>query len=439
MKALFWILATSILALAHPEAAPKEDYPPSLIAFLEAVDKDAVINVAGASKVVADKLGKGFTGTLHSQSNQPGSRLLSFGEDAGMIVGFNQTDETLEIAVDTNSSKGIIPYQIVFGKQGADGKPYRVLTKPSDCVQCHGENFTYIFNPYRKWHKFLGEDDDQIDPNNEDFKRFKTASQFAHFFKDAKRDSFPYYANDDERTLNNMPNTRLTTAMNLRAASTVHHRIKETHPDRYEAVKHFIVAEYLCRDAKAGKAARRMFLDRMKKDMPEIFSRWQAIDSIPNETDKIVLMALHYLGVPPHEIILSEPLSGTLPLTSPTEFRAFWKKFPVDQEDLKYQEGGPLAYYDGQSMLGWQLIDLVQSDLDKKLQRSPKDYIPVEDTYGDEATAFEKSFRYVQGPYGLSKKKTLCRDLWKAASRKPRPAGPPPPPSGKRDEPHGEN
>jgi hypothetical protein len=335
----------------------------------------------------------------------------------------------MEIAFDTETARGVLPYKIV--RSGDEHK----LVPSKTCVECHSPEFTYIFPQYRLWSGFLGERDDEQDPHSESFAKMRTHSMFSGLFrqKNAINDdnpAFPYYSfrftkDDLPRRLLRMPNTRLTLILAKRSADNTFRKIQSIYPDRWNRLKEILMFRLLCRrtfETAPQKSSRDdiiwQYLSReLQTYLPENAQKWEAIRlahkrRVNTESgagvisgDEVEMAILNILGVAPYSIILTEPWNERNPLSSPEEYAEFMSQYdnkpgqygslrPISERagisglsPLDYQTGfGTLGEYLGLRILGTQETDTYQmaksSEYKDELLGSSGDFVDLVNSFG---------------------------------------------------------
>lgn len=357
--ALSLILLSSILA-PHSTA---EDLVPSeveklLRAFREEQPSQLVIRLK-------EDGGNNYTVATESQSAQPGNRAVFFPRTGQLAIGLNADASSMEIAFDTETARGVLPYKIV---RSGDG--HRLVSSNS-CVACHSPEFTYIFPQYRMWSGFLGERDDEQDPHSENFTKMRTHSMFSELFRQKSEirehnPAFPYYSfrftrDDLPRRLSRMPNTQFTLMLAKRSADNTFRKIQSIYPERWNRLKEILMFKLLCRRAfeTAPQKSRRdeviwQYLSReLQTYLPENAQKWEAVrvahtKRVNTESgagvisgDEVEMAILNILGVPPYSIILTEPWNERNPLSSPKEYAEFMSQY--DKKPGQYGSLRPIG------------------------------------------------------------------------------------------------
>ncbi len=402
------IFAVSSHLYSPPTFANNEDlveYPKNLMKLLKTFDAASVKSVDEAMPYLVKELGAGATLASHSQSGQSEKRLLLFGKTGELIVGVGADDDELHVVEDPGPGKDLINFKISFRSAGPGKKKYKVTTKPRECASCHTQNFRYIWGSYsRGWKHYHGAHDDQQDPNDPDWLALKKEPRFKPYFAGHEKDeSFPYYkrdakkyflADEPNRIIGRMPNTRLAMIIVRRAAKSLAFRLRNNDPTKYNRWKYYLMRLLLqCNDVLETEVDGKMkqspesavFDSEFKKDNPEAFRRWSSIirgidpDNKNARNEAVGVMRLiHYLGVKPDGIVLLEESDGVDPLSSPKKY----------QESIiePFDGGSPIAErlgnggYDGGNAFGLRhfLINFIADDVGGDLLKMHQKVLPME-------------------------------------------------------------
>lgn len=307
----------------RPEAKPLVGIPIEFIQLLEKLKSGAPADPASFLSLTRDSVGDDFTVALRSESAQGEHRAVLF-PNLGKVINTIGQNGSIEGVMDTDGPNGTVPYEITFHppKKAGDKPAHSIQYSPTTCVQCHTEQHVYIWRRIPSWPAFVGGDNDAATKTDHAtafadpiLKPLQTKDGVAQPFP------YPYLATVTEPKLSAMPNTRLSLLVISRATRSLWNRVRSHHPDRYLKYAPLLLRTLVC-ETKTDQEDVKVFLADYQKAFPRENAIWEeAKNSLP-PARALSLKILHFLGMKPHQIILTEPWDEKDPLASSANLKA---------------------------------------------------------------------------------------------------------------------
>lgn len=335
--AIVVILTLAVRAYAHEPLAP---LPPETDRFLNELSLANAIDASSIVTWIHDRFetntkkdpyrqffDEDVLGTNDSQS-ATGPHRLVYIKGNSFFTLFK--DGEMEMAADTRSERGLLPYVV----QAKTGK--LEATPAKQCAQCHSSEFTFIWS-----------------------------LDIAHVFTHHKA-PLPEPLNKVQKFLSS---GNIGFLLVRRAARNLFRKIVERHPDRFK--KHSVLLLRLLMGCDVPEADWNALQDEIKKTDPSLVTRWSTVfsewdasvakksaeyatnpkesyekegASFPSKASALrPLMLIHYLGVPPESIYLFRPLEEKKPVLDSME-----NFFQLEEPEPAFRpRWGPLGAYAG--------------------------------------------------------------------------------------------